>query len=450
MILSKVGISGYAVFLWPTSPNGATNSLSNAATYSDLIGWAVLAFGVIALMAIASRNAGLRKVLIVAFLLRAAVAVLGYYFITLPDSASDAAMFYRQATEWGAHGWAGVAEEFRTGAYLYPSLMAGVFQLTGNSQFLMLAINVCLGTLIVLATYRLAELIAGEATARVAGWVTALWPTLVLYSAVSLREEAIVLPFVVALVYLMKWRSTNRMLDLSLAFLFFYLATLFHTGIGAGLIAAGIVAAVAGLAALSRLHRSLAVVRYLPMAVLALGLAALILTSGIGLEKIGGSLEGFGIDNLAQAAENRATARAKYLEGYQLASALDLVTQAPVRIGYFMFSPFPWAISSSFDLVGLVDAALYLILVILIIVALRTRSAQRRDLLVLLFVAGTIIYLFAFVTSNSGTAVRHRAKLAPVLIVAAAVAVPRVRRFGRGLSDPIVRYGLSISKEKSQ
>lgn len=424
--------------------------MSVIAIQNDIIGWSILAIGASAAFLVSREGNALRQIIFAAFALRCLSALAGYYFLELPDSAADAAMFYHQATDWGAHGWIGVLENFKTGAYLYPSLMAMLFQITGSSHLVMLAINVCLGTMLVFAVYRLAQAVGDDRTARIAGWTVAVWPTLILYASVSLREVMIVLPLVIGMIYLIRWRSTDLTRHLVGCFLALFVATLFHTGIGAALLAVGVMALVTGLISLTRLYRSLHVIRYVPAAVLIAGLAVFVLSTGIGLEKIGGTLAGFGLEDLAQAQQNRAIDRASYLDDYVLGGASDLLTQAPLRVGYFMFSPFPWNITGALDFIGFADAMLYATLIFCTLIGLKVRPASRRKTLSLLFVAASIVYLFAFVTSNSGTAVRHRAKLAPILIVTAAVGVPILRRRMDDVAKTISRYGKDAREEASE
>src|SRR5439155_16770452 len=69
----------------------------------------------------------------------------------------------------------------------YPNLLGLVFRVTGPSAWLPRCLNVVLGAAMAVLVYDLVLLIGGRRTAFIAGVGVALWPSLVLWSAVPLK-----------------------------------------------------------------------------------------------------------------------------------------------------------------------------------------------------------------------------------------------------------------------
>jgi len=98
---------------------------------------------------------------------------------------------------------------------------------------------------------------------------------------------------------------------------------------------------------------------------------------------------------------------------------LDFFWQTPIRIIFFLFTPFIWQVRTSLDLFGFLDAISYIIMSMFIISNFKKIFKDRSALLISLFLLGCLI-VFSLTTSNYGTALRHRAKFAPLMIVLSA------------------------------
>lgn len=117
---------------------------------------------------------------------------------------------------------------------------------------------------------------------------------------------------------------------------------------------------------------------------------------------------------------------AAYLVGFTPNSILDIIIQTPVRMVYFLFAPFPWMISSSGQILGLIDALLYLVLVFYSIRGLKYLKKYNNQA----FWAVTLMLLimiatFAWVTSNFGTAIRHRQKIVWLIIAVSSLGITK-------------------------
>lgn len=364
----------------------------------------------------------LRIVLISAFLLRAALALIHAFAFPLPASQADAIGFERIGWEL-AEGWrAGAPFELITGAHLYSLIIGLVYYVLDRSPLFIQGLNVLFGTLLVYVVAVISRKLFNSRVALFAAWVSCLFPTLLLHSAITLREVAVVFPFALAILYFIRWlKKSSRVYDLTKSALCLFVSSLFHTGMFFLL----------GVLLLFWFYRTLGVSVRLRMGLfmvnavaglLLLGVLAILLTTGRGLEKVGGEFTRLlDPEYLGARHEIQAQGRGAYLTDLVITSPADLVYAVPLKTVYFLFAPFPWNITAPVDVVGMVDGLFYLGLIVAGVYGLLQVRRRHGKLvfwgLVLILVTG--ITIFAMGTGNHGTALRHRAKFVFLLIVVA-------------------------------
>jgi hypothetical protein len=92
----------------------------------------------------------------------------------------------------------------------------------------------------------------------------------------------------------------------------------------------------------------------------------------------------------------------------------------PLRLVYFVFSPMPYDVRGVGDLAAIIlDSSFYYFLVYIIV---RSRKIMNDNMFRILPKIFFILFLtvsigFALGTENSGTAMRHRSKIFPALII---------------------------------
>lgn len=103
---------------------------------------------------------------------------------------------------------------------------------------------------------------------------------------------------------------------------------------------------------------------------------------------------------------------------------------SPLRMFYLLFSPLPFDWRGVTDAgVFVADSLIYLVLTVLMFLRpMWGRAAQLKRMMV--YVVLVVTFVFSIGTSNAGTAVRHRAKFLPVMVLAAALTL-EARRPGK-------------------
>jgi len=393
---------------------------------AEFLGWITLLLGFAVVQWIGSRQPRVRTLLTCAFLIRAIFALVHHYVVPLPDSQADAVTFELIAARWAQEGFLGALSHFTTGAYLYSWVISLLYSLTTRSPLMAQGVNVLFGTLIVWNVYRISRLFWNERLAHRAGYAAAFFPTLVLYSAITLREVAVVFPFTLGILYFVKWIRKDRTRDFVGAFITFWISSAFHTGTIIAILVLTIAAFRRWLDAFLAPRSIKVIKRGVALGILVLGVY-LIVVSGWGLEKLSGLRHVDPLSWLSYRQEVTACGRAAYLENMQTRTVLDLVWQTPIRVAYFLFAPFPWMVRSPVDLLGAVMSFLNLVLVLLLLHSLRSIWTNREARWSLYILVGMLIG-FALAVSNYGTSIRHTSKLVPLALALAKI--PRVKLVG--------------------
>ena len=369
----------------------------------------------------------LGPILVVAYVLRCILAYLHAFVIELPQGASDAKVFNAVAVEWSSAGCLAVFSHLDPSAsYVYSAILASLYGCFGPSSFSAQLLNCVLGTMTVAITALAAKAAWGDSVASRSALLVAVFPTMILYSAMTLREAAIVLMFSLGVLFVVRHALSKSITELIGSLLCFTLAAMLHGAMAFAAVGLVAVLTFRRFALRRATSRSLAMNGLLVAAVvLPIAVALYIYSSLIFIPKIGlvGELDS---ETVADVLSSRAQGDAAYLVGLMVRGPLDVLWQAPIRVAYLLFAPFPWNIGSPTHVFGFVDGTIYLWMVWRI----RTGWSSLREnpaFWPLLIVIVCLALVFAFGTSNFGTGMRHRAKFLVALVVVAGPFLFRMR-----------------------
>ena len=375
--------------------------------------------GILMILVLGLRKRWLLAPLIVAFSARLFTSLIHRYLFPLPQGGADALVFDRTAYEWSAGGCFASLEYFDpAGSYVYSALLGVFYGCVGYSPIAAQVINAALGTIAVAMLSLATARIWGQRPAVRAGYFLAIFPALIIYSSVTLRESSILLAFSIMVYCIARFSERRELKWILAAMAAIGIATLFHGGMA--MAAVGLFVGLLfmpSVGSTSRPRAALGVLLVRSALAIAVVAGAAIYIDSIYLPKIGnvGELD---TELISSVVESRAQGDAAYLTGLRVASPIDVIWQAPIRLFYLLFAPFPWNVTSSAHLLGMFDGLLYAFLS-LRVWQNRATILAHPGMRVVLFVVIALAIVYAFGTSNFGTAMRHRAKFA----VAAAVLV---------------------------
>ncbi len=397
-----------------------------------LTGITLLVFTGVLLTIVSLRHRWMTTFLWTAFMLRSILMIVNCYVYNLPDSQADAHTFQEVAREWALQQAVPLFPLDDT-SYTISWVIALMYRLLGMDILAAHALSVLMGTLAVALGSLLSLRIWNDVRlAQRAGWWLTLFPTLNLYSALTMREAYTWFFFTIMLLGVAQGVRRITAVSVLMVAVGVVGATLYHGAMAVvGIVFLGLLA----LHQAVRLFRLLLGNRVDPHTLLvmaaALAVVIYVLASGMSLPKIGSVYEAMAAETLLTSATYAFRGDAAYPEWILPQTPVDIWLKLPLRMIYFLFSPFPWDIRSSHHIIGLFDGVLYLYLTLLI---WRGRYAIFKNLVArwILGIVLVVILTFAMGVGNFGTGIRHRAKVAvPVIALAMAGFAASCKKHGR-------------------
>ena len=388
---------------------------------------AILAFGLLVLW-LGNRERAIFYPLLVAFGTRVLASAVNLYVIQFPAHRwGDATTFERYAWGLASLEWEPFVNALEIGdPYFTYGWIVGLFYRTvGHAELASHVLNGFLGTLVVFYIFKTARILWNESTAVRAAWIAAGFPAFLHYHTVLLREVWVALGFTLSVYFLAVYFYKRQLfLYAALSVVAMGGATIFHGGMAAG---------VAGLLLvffwrLMQLWKDLIVWKKgvskaelgntSLLVVLAAPLLLYGVMSGVDINKLGDlrrltSPETF-LTVTAETAQSRHHGGAKYPSALSITRPTDVIWKTVPRAIYFLFSPFPWDVTKPVHAVALLDSFIYITLFYLMVK--NWKNVHRRKTLFFIIVTIPIIIAFSFGASNFGAAMRHRAKIASLII----------------------------------
>ena len=390
----------------------------------NLIGWLFLLIIFFFIIVWGKKNKHLINVILVAFLLRVVLIVLQIYSpITLPDSTGDAIQFESRAVEFSRNQGLSIIFDFlEKDSYLISRIIAVFYTIFGESKFLALSISVALGTMSVYLIYYICFEVWDYRSAKKAAWVIALFPSLVLYSSLILREAYIVFVLLIALIGIVNFMKKNSYFSLFLALASFYILLLFHgaMSLGAFILIFYLAIKLFKNGLFNLIYKLKINTSFLIVIILTFVTFILVMNNNILIQYIPTNIDSF-FTNINLGLYDTAA----YPSWLYINNDYDLIPKTIVKVFYFLYSPFIWDIKSTYHTLGLLDSLLYFILTVYLI---KNRNSFRSNPITSIFILMLILYIIVFSlgVGNFGTGIRHKSKLVVLFIILAA---PQINRF---------------------
>mgnify|MGYP000627334892 CR=1 FL=1 len=346
--------------------------------------------------------------------------------------------------EWASEGAGRVAASFTFGPDFYSWLISVVYLVVPRSTMFIAAINIFLSSALVYVVYKIVKHYAGHRAGTWAALVMALLPVTLLQTIILSREIFITFFLATGCLHLIRFsEGTGKYRRLVYAVLCLGAASAPHTGILLSiLLALALVATYATARKLRSLYlfgpntpfstRGLLTVLSVGGIGLAVALSVRTMADPILNAKISVLLTAENpLDPVIEVYQAGNRGRAGYPAWLSPSSVFLTVLIIPVRILYFLFSPFVWMVSSMRHVAGLVNGILMIPLCYYTL--LFFRGYVDRESFALLFIALLVlsfVLAFSIGVKNFGQAFRHRAKILPLLVAFGTVAFAARRRRG--------------------
>lgn len=390
---------------------------------NDLIGWLFLTVILFFILVWKRKNKYLANVLLIAFLLRAILIVLqNYGLVIIPDSTGDTVKFNLHAIEFSRNqGLSVMFDFFYNDSFLISRIIGIFYTIFGESKLMALTLSVALGTVSVYLAYRICFEIWDHQSAKKAAWASALFPTLVLYSSLILREVYIVFVLLIALLNIVNFIKKKSMISFLLIIVSFYILSLFHGVMFLGLFVFIFFYFLEFLKKeiLNLIYNfKVNIIFLLCISILLISIIAF--NNNITIPYVPNNINYFFSQTNAGLYGVAAYPQWLYINGFY-----DLIPKSIIKILYFLYSPFIWDVKNIYHTLGLLDSFLYFVLTLYLLKNIKkiwSNPTARFFLLIL------IVYLIthALGVGNFGTGIRHKSKVVIIFII---LAVPKINRF---------------------
>tara|TARA_Y100000389_G_scaffold205091_1_gene263010 strand:- start:2273 stop:3487 length:1215 start_codon:yes stop_codon:yes gene_type:complete len=389
----------------------------------QLFGWITLLIVLISILIWTRKLPYIRNLILVAFLLRSLFVILGYYnLITLPDSENDSIRFVEYAKIFSSdYGLSIVFSIFDSDSYVYPKFLSLFFSVIDNESLMMAqSLSVIVGTISVYLVYHLSLLIWDSRSAKKAAWVATIFPSLILYSSLTLRECYINFFLLISLIGIVKFFRKKELVSFLQVIGGFYINMLLHGPMIFGgliflfyMIYNNIKNMLNSLYNLKIKTSSILILTILLIPII------LYINDQFNIPYVGVPSKFLNSDYLLFKLNVGLFDTASYPSWLYINNIYEIFTKGLIKIIYFLYGPFIWNISHPVHLLGLFDGFLYIGLTICVIKNWKPILSNPYLLMILIIL---IMYLtiYGLGIGNFGTGIRHRSKFVVMIIVLAA------------------------------
>jgi len=388
-----------------------------------ILGLIGFCLGLIIVFGLTIKYNNLNFIILVGFLIRVIVSFYHTYINLLPDNL-DPIRFENNAWLFGKMGlFESLVRFLELGSpFTYSHFVSIIYSLIGRSQFFIQMIHVTFGLFNIILTYKLSfQIWNNEKVSKLASWAICLFPTVIMYSALTNREVFISFFLLLSSINIVKWIKHNILKHFFLAFVFFIPHYFLH---GPLIIGAFVLIAIFIINECSNGLKSLSLGR-INFNFIAILISLVILfwsfgffLTGFSIPYIAHNLKDINLKLIFDRAIYLNTGGAAYPDWLLPNEYFDFLSLTFPRIIYFFFSPFPWDVRKLNQLLGLIDSFIYMYLIYHIYKGfILKRSVLKLNKFFVIL--GILFIVYSWGVSNYGTGLRHRAKFAPVLVALA-------------------------------
>ena len=394
--------------------------------FDNIIGLNSFLIVILIFLFLAKRYPYLAKIIYVALTIRILFVFFHYNVAPLPDSIGDAANFEIKAYKWSKDGFLNTIANYPgPSSYFISWIIAILYSIFDRSELMALSLSLLFGMgSIILACSIAAKLWSKEIAVRV-GWVAALFPALILYSCLVLREVYVCFFLLVAINGCVDWIRNKNIKSLILIIAGFVSATYFHGAMFIGLIIFFLIIFFENIKIfLLNLLKLKINIKNFFFTLSIIILAAVFISKDIKIPKIG-SINKFSFkEKILEKNRDYDLGTAKYPNWLVAKSGIEIIYKAPIRIIYFTFSPFLWDIKKISHTLGMFDGLMYIYLVYLIYLN-RKKILSDQVLKTIFLILLSYLIVYGISVGNFGTGLRHRSKFVILFILLAAPYLPK-------------------------
>ncbi len=366
------------------------------------------------------------NIFLLAFFVRVIFIFYNSYVGDLFDSTADARTYENHAWVWAQDGFINILLSYDgPSAHFVTWPVALIYSIFGRSLIMAESLSLLFGILAIFLGWYIARNLWGEKIAMKVGWLAALYPPLVLYSCLVMRETYIYFFLLLAFLGTYNWSNYGGKKHFFTAILGFYAAMHFHGGMFVGLIA---FLALVGFRTFKKSFHSLRrgkINLKSSFIIILLVISSSYFFSGkVHVPKLGTIDDILDFSRITYMTSHTTRGDASYPEWLQVKNTTELIYKGPLRSIYFLISPLPWDIRKTIHILGFIDGLIYTFILLSIYIN-RKKIIEDPGLRNISIILICFIFVFAIGVGNFGTGIRHRAKFFIAFLLLIAPLIPK-------------------------
>lgn len=369
--------------------------------------------------------------LFVAFIARILAIFYNNIFDGLPDGKLDAENYEKLAFNDSQLGIINIINNFTfPDAWFYGKFLSIIYLLIDRDIYFLQLLNILAFMISLYLAVNIKNRIYKNSTIIYPFYFIALYPIIIQYTSLTLKESFFTLFLLLTINELIKWYQTRNLINFVCCNIFIFVGSLFY------------IASLMALVILWIYFFSTLIYEYIKknkknLALITFFYFFVFFTLGsifyfyefflnyqiIYFDKIGNI---FSFTKWQYLLSVTIEGDARYPDWIIPNYNYELIYKLIIRLVYFLFSPFFWDITKFSHVVGFIDGLIYLFLFYLIIINLKNIFKNKLLFLLLIIIFAEIL-LFAIGTGNFGTGLRHRSKFLLILVVISCQFLPKFK-----------------------
>jgi hypothetical protein len=358
-------------------------------------------------------------------------ALIHFFIFQLPDGKIDAVKFEHHAWLFSQMPFMDYLLNFKTNtlALTFTWVLSIIYRIFGRSPLLLQCISIFIGVFCILLVYKLSFLLSkNEKKATQSAFIYALFPTVILYNALILREVFVMFFLLLASICCAKWYQSRNVYYGIMTLVYFIPLYYLHSALVLGGIIFFLIFFKESI--IFFIHRyqlnkfnTIQAIFLIVTPIISIYLFTIL--PGLKIPYLGKFEDIFTFSRILFQTKVTNFGGSVYPDWLSPDSPLDFFLLIIPRLLYLLFSPFIWDLRAINHLLGFVDGLLYLFLLYWIVIGM-IRKKRNQIISTLFIILLPLLVAYSWGVGNFGTALRHRVKFVPVFIAISTIYVPKI------------------------
>ena len=373
----------------------------------------------------------LKNILWAAAFLRISAALIHFFLFTLPDGDLDAIKFEYHIWLFSKLSFVDYFNSFKTSdlALTFTWILSLIYRIFGRNPLIIQSVGMYVGLLSVILLFKISYILSKDLLkSKQSTWFFAVFPTVILYNALILREVYVMYFLLIVILNFVKWYQSKNIHIGFICLLFSLPLYYLH---GSNIIITVLIFILFFFSSFNFFINRLKFEKFNlfhSQVIISTPLITLYLFTvlpGIKIPYLGKFDDIFTFSRILFQTKVTNFGGSVYPDWLSPESPLDFFLLIIPRLGYLLFSPFIWDLRAINHLLGFVDGLLYLFVFYWIakgILFEKHKQIITRILIILI----PLLIVYSWGVGNFGTALRHRVKFIPVFIAISTIYVPKI------------------------